>query len=127
MQLLGLFNSQKQKMREKSGCGARFVSRFTKIGIPPIKHPSLKWSYSEETDGAVEIGIKLLSDSQLFRDCIEMGLTGATDIAEETGYSNGQVSKLAKKAMQASWLVKESREYRLASNRIWPVHHPSTL
>lgn len=94
--------------------GARFVSKFIKNRNTTDKNtPPLEWSFSEKSDGAVEISIKLLSDTQLFRDCIEMGLTSATDIAEEMGLSKGQVSKLAKKAMLAGWLVKDGREYQL--------------
>ena len=43
---------------------------------------------------------KVFSTNQLFRQCIEDGLTGATDIADEMGISKGQVSKLADKGDQ---------------------------
>jgi len=56
---------------------------------------------------------KKLSTNQLFRQWIEDGLTTATEIADEMGISNGQVSKLAKKAILAGWLKKEGRGYAL--------------
>jgi predicted transcriptional regulator len=54
-----------------------------------------------------------VSTHQLFRQLIEDGLTRATDIAEEMGFSTGQVSKLAKKAIEAGWLAKDGRDYKL--------------
>ena len=75
----------------------------------------MKLRQSQKPDGTLGIQSRLLSDTQLFRDCIENGLTTATDIAEEMGISKGQASKLAKKAINTGWLTKDNREYRIVS------------
>ena len=96
--------------------GARFVSKFTKNRNTTDKNtPPLEWSITEKPESGTEIGIKLLSDALLFRECIEIGLVSASDIAEEMHISKGQVSKLAKRAMLAGWLTKDGREYRIVS------------
>ena len=44
---------------------------------------------------------------------VKDGITSATDIASEMGLSKGQVSKLAKKAIEAGRLRKEGNSYAL--------------
>jgi hypothetical protein len=51
-----------------------------------------------------------------FQQCLEGGLTAATEIAKEMCVSKGQVSKLATKAIKAGWLRKDGRDYMLASD-----------
>ena len=94
----------------------RFISKFTKNrNTTDGNTPTLEWTFTTTSEGKVEIGTKLLADLDLFRECVENGLMGASDIAEEMKVSKGQVSKLAKKAMAAGWLVKDGRDYRLVA------------
>ena len=57
---------------------------------------------------------KKLSPVDVFRQWIEDGLTSATDIAAEMCLSKGQVSKLAKRGIEAGWLKKDGRDYVIA-------------
>src|SRR6476661_10527128 len=50
---------------------------------------------------------------EVFRQCLEDGLTSAEDIAREMGVTKGTVSKMAKRAMEDGWLKKQGREYVL--------------
>lgn len=96
--------------------GAKFVARFVKNrNATETECPPLEWSFRLDANEArAHVSWKKLSTSQLFRQCLEDGLTSATDIAEEMGISKGQVSKLATGAIKAGWLIKEGREYKLA-------------
>ncbi len=51
----------------------------------------------------------------ILRQWVADGLTGAEDIAREMGVTKGTVSKMARRAMEAGWLCKNSREYALVS------------
>ena len=51
---------------------------------------------------------------EVFRQCLEDGLTSAEDIARKMGVSKGTVSKMAKRAMEEGWLKKQGRQYALA-------------
>lgn len=96
--------------------GARFISKFTKNrNTTDEQVPHLEWDFREIEGGKIEIGTKILSDLNVFRDYVESGLTSASDIAEEMGVSKGTVSKLAKKAMFEGWLTKDGREYKLVA------------
>jgi DNA-binding transcriptional regulator YiaG len=53
------------------------------------------------------------SSIEVFRQCLEDGLTSAEDIAREMGVSKGTVSKWAKRAMKEGRLKKHGREYGL--------------
>jgi hypothetical protein len=53
---------------------------------------------------------------ELFRQCIEDGLTTATDIVAEMEISKGQASKLAARAIKEGWLTKNGRDYGLVEN-----------
>jgi hypothetical protein len=95
--------------------GARFVARFLKNrNSTEAECPPLEWRF-QLAKGETRAGVswKKLSTQQLFRQCIEDGLTSATDIADEMGISKGQVSKLATAGIHAGWLVKDGREYKL--------------
>ena len=95
--------------------GARFVARFVKNRNSTENDcPPLEWHFERRGNEArARITWKKLSTPDIFRQCVEDGLTTATDIAEEMGISKGQASKLAMKAIQAGWLAKDGREYRL--------------
>ncbi|MGA2541693.1 MAG: AAA family ATPase [Verrucomicrobiota bacterium] len=95
--------------------GAKFVCRFVKNrNASEEECPTLEWQFVK-SKGETKAGVswKKVSTHQLFRQLIEDGLTRATDIAEEMGFSTGQVSKLAKKAIEAGWLAKDGRDYKL--------------
>lgn len=94
---------------------ARFVCRFVKNrNATEQECPPLEWHFSKaKEESHARISWKRLSTLRLFRQWIEDGLTGASDIAVEMGLSKGQVSKLAKQGMAAGWLEKKGREYAL--------------
>jgi hypothetical protein len=95
--------------------GARFVARFVKNrNATETECPPLEWHFQlPKGETHAQVSWKKLSTSQLFRQCIEDGLTSATDIADEMGISKGQVSKLATKGIKAGWLKKDGRDYAL--------------
>jgi hypothetical protein len=95
--------------------GAKFVVRFVKNrNSTEAECPALEWHFFKSKDETkAHVSWKKLSTHQLFRQCIEDGLTGASEIAEELGISKGQVSKLAKKEIEAGWLKKAGRDYAL--------------
>lgn len=95
--------------------GAQFVARFVKNrNATEADCPPLEWHFVKaDGEARAKVSWKKLSTNQLFRQWIEDGLTTATEIADEMGISNGQVSKLAKKAILAGWLKKEGRGYAL--------------
>jgi putative DNA primase/helicase len=95
--------------------GARFVTRFLKNrNATETECPALEWLFERRGNEArAHVSWKKLSTPDIFRQCLEDGLTTATDISEEMGISKGQVSKMAMKAIQAGWLTKDGREYKL--------------
>jgi hypothetical protein len=99
--------------------GAKFVCRFVKNrNATEEECPPLEWDFvKSKAETKAHVSWKKLSTHQLFRQLIENGLTRATDIAEEMGFSAGQISKLAKKAIDAGWLEKDGREYKLTGRQ----------
>lgn len=99
--------------------GARFVARFVKNrNATEAECPPLEWHFEQrENETRAHVSWKKLSTSQIFRQCIEDGLNTATDIAEEMSISKGQVSKMATRAIQAGWLTKDGREYKLTGQQ----------
>ena len=95
--------------------GAKFVARFVKNrNSTEAECPPLEWRFEKrDGDARAHVSWKKLSTPDIFRQCLEDGLTTATDISEEMGISKGQVSKMAMKAIQAGWLTKDGREYKL--------------
>jgi putative DNA primase/helicase len=95
--------------------GAKFVARFVKNrNATETECPPLEWHFERRGNEArAHVSWKKLSTPDIFRQSLEDGLTTATDIAEEMGISKGQVSKMAMKAIQAGWLTKDGREYKL--------------
>ena len=96
--------------------GARFVARFLKNrNSTEAECPALEWHFVKSKDeGKAHVTWNPVTTRQLFRQLIEDGLTRASDIADEMGFSPGQISKLAKKAIGDGWLVKDGRDYKLA-------------
>ncbi len=95
--------------------GAKFVARFVKNrNATEADCPPLEWHFNlPKGEASARVSWKRLSTGQIFRQWIEDGVTGASDIAEEMGISKGQVSKLAKKGIEAGWLKKVGRDYAL--------------
>ena len=93
--------------------GARFLSRFTKDRNSPCEQAATEWRFTTLEDGTVEIATHPASNIDVFRQWIADGLTSAEDIAKEMHVTKGTVSKWAKKAIDAGWLVKLGREYAL--------------
>jgi len=95
--------------------GAKFVARFVKNrNSTEAECPPLEWHFVKpKGETKARVSWKKLSSQQFFRQCIEDGLTAATDIADEMRISKGQVSKLAKKGIEAGWLKKNGRDYDL--------------
>ncbi|HEY8902242.1 MAG TPA: AAA family ATPase, partial [Chthoniobacterales bacterium] len=100
--------------QSESGKGAHFISRFTKDRNSLVEQPAVEWDFSTGQNGVLHIDTREASSADIFREWIEVGLTGAEDIAREMGVTKGTVSKLARKGMKAGWLVKKGREYALA-------------
>ena len=96
--------------------GAKFVCRFVKNrNATEQECPPLEWHFCKTKDEPhARVSWKKLSTLQVFRQWVQDGLTGASDIAGEMSLSKGQVSKLAKQGMAAGWLIKDGREYALA-------------
>ncbi len=99
--------------------GAKFITRLVKNRNSTEEEcPAMGWHfYKPKTEPKVGVSWKKLTTVQVFRQWIEDGLTGASDIAAEMGLSKGQVSKLAKKGITAGWLKKQGRGYALTGER----------
>lgn len=95
--------------------GARFVARFVKNRNATEEDcPPLEWHFDlPKGEDKARVSCQKVSTFEVFRQCLEDGLTSASDIAEEMGISKGQVSKMAKRAEAAGWLKKQGREYTL--------------
>jgi hypothetical protein len=100
--------------------GARFITRFVKPSrntqedIPPYE-----WHIvTEAENGRVSVGCKVAQSMDVFRRCIEDGVTECTQLAEEMKVSKGTISKWAKKAEREGWLTKRGREYRLVNGGV---------
>ena len=95
--------------------GARFVARFVKNrNATDEECPSLEWRFAKSgDDGRIAASWKRLSIFELFRQCIEDGLTTATDIAAEMEISKATASRLAAKAIKEGWLKKDGRDYAI--------------
>ena len=95
--------------------GARFSAEFVKNrNTTDAECPPMEWHiYLPPGETQAKVSWKRLEISEIFRQCIEDGLVSATAIAEELKISQGQVSKMAKKAIIAGWLTKDGRDYAL--------------
>ncbi|MFH1067465.1 MAG: AAA family ATPase [bacterium] len=90
--------------------GAAFATSFAKNrNTTEQDAPSLEWQFKKESENEVSIAHQKSSNMQIFRQCLEDGLTSCTDIAEEMGMSKGGVSKLAKKAERDGLLRSNGR------------------
>jgi hypothetical protein len=110
-----IINLREAKDESETQNGARFIAEFVKNrNATENECPAYEWRF-ETPAGQIraEVSWRRLTTFQQFRQCIEDGLTTATDIAIELDLSVGQVSRMAKKAIKAGWLKKEGREYAL--------------
>jgi hypothetical protein len=94
--------------------GARFVSRFTKNRNSPSEEVPVQWEFRSFEDGQIYITHKEADGLSVLLDWVRSGLTSASDIGDEMGLSKGQVSKMAKKAIDMGVLVKNGRSYAIA-------------
>lgn len=97
--------------------GAKFVVKFVKNrNTTDAECPPLEWRFLRTPgEQKAQVTWNKISLPDLFRKCIEDGLSSATEIAEEMSVSRGQVSKLAARAIRAGWLKKKGRNYALYS------------
>jgi hypothetical protein len=95
--------------------GARFISRFTKPSRNTQEEiPAYEWHIvTDRVTGEISVAHKLAQSMDVFRHCIEEGVTDCTQLSEELKTSKGQISKWAKKAIGEGWLKKNGREYAL--------------
>ena len=95
--------------------GARFISRFTKPSRNTQEDvPAYEWHVMSDLDGAqITVTHKQAQTLDVFRKCIEEGVTECSQLAEELRVSKGTISKWATKAIRDGWLRKNGREYAL--------------
>jgi putative DNA primase/helicase len=94
---------------------ATFISHFDKERNSGKAQQPIEWTFETDASGIVKVTHKIADTLTVFRQWVEVGLNSATEIAEAMELSKGQVSKLAKRAMEAGWLVNENRRYKLVS------------
>jgi DNA-binding MarR family transcriptional regulator len=102
---------------DKGAClkeGARFIARFTKDRNSKIEQPAIEWTFKTGEDGKTAITTKEADGLAVLIEWVRDGLTTPTEIGKEMGLSAGQVSKMAKRAMEAGLLKKDGRGYALA-------------
>jgi hypothetical protein len=93
--------------------GARFISRFTKDRNSQSEQPAYEWKFQTGQDGKTIITTKEADGMAVLVEWVRDGLTTPTDIGKEMGLSTGQVSKMAKRAMDAGLLKKDGRGYAI--------------
>jgi hypothetical protein len=93
--------------------GAKFVSVFTKNRNSPTDERRYEWEFRPFGDNQIQISYKEADGLMVLVEWVKSGLTSASDIAEEMGISKGQVSKMARKAIERGLLVKSGRGYSI--------------
>src|SRR4029077_6322881 len=91
--------------------GAHFISTFTKNRNAPEKPKSLEWNFTPVGNTEILVRFELCQPLDVFRDLVTAGVTQCTEIAEEMSVTAGYVSRLAKKAEAAGWLLIKGRKY----------------
>ena len=94
--------------------GAKFISRFTKDRNSQSEQPAYEWKFQTGQDGKTIITTKEADGLAVLIEWVKDGLTTPTEIGKEMGLSTGQVSKMAKSAIDAGLLKKDGRGYALA-------------
>lgn len=104
------------KQTEDDRRGARFVSRFTKPSRNTQEEvPAHEWHFVTESSGVVTISHSQAQTLDVLRQIIEAGVTECNQIAAEMKMPPYTVSRLAKKAMDAGWLDKKGRNYKIVA------------
>jgi len=93
--------------------GAKFVSVFTKNRNSPTDERRYEWEFKPFGENQILITHKEADGIMVLVNWVKTGLTSASDIADEMGISKGQVSKMAKKAIDAGLLAKSGRGYSI--------------
>lgn len=91
--------------------GARFVSVFTKNRHSPTDESRYEWKFAPCGENQILITHKEADGIMVLVNWVKTGLTSASDISDEMGISKGQVSKMAKKAIDSGLLIKVGRGY----------------
>jgi len=102
---------------DKGAClkeGARFIARFTKDRNSKTEQPAIEWTFKTGENGKTAITTKEADGLAVLIEWVRDGLTTPTEIGKEMGLSAGQVSKMAKRGMEAGLLKKDGRDYALA-------------
>jgi putative DNA primase/helicase len=97
----------------ESSIGARFVSVFTKNRNDPTDERRYEWKFEPCVENQILITHKEADGIMVLVNWVKTGLTSASDISDEMGISKGQVSKMAKKAIEIGLLVKAGRGYSI--------------
>ena len=99
--------------------GAKFAAKFVKNrNTSDAECPPLEWRFLRSPgEQKAQVTWNKISIPNLFRKCIEEGMSTASEIAEEISVTRGQVSKYAAKAIKDGWLKKKGRGYVLASEQ----------
>jgi hypothetical protein len=98
--------------------GTKFIARFVKNrNATEEECPSLVWRFRKPgADGRIGISWKRLSTNEVFRQCIEDGLSSATDIAAEMDITKGMVSEMASRTVTEGRLTKDGWASALVQN-----------
>ncbi len=98
--------------------GARFVSHFSKPSRnAPDGVADQEWSIETAQDGTISVECGAAESKDRFRQAIENGFTKNGEIAQHLNLQKAHVSKLAKKGMDAGWLVKgEHGDYTIVQS-----------
>lgn len=96
--------------------GAKFVSTFTKPSRNTPRNPApFEWTITTNAGtGKASVAYKEADGEEAVLGWVRNGLTTCSEIAVEMGVSNGTVSKLATKLIEAGRLKKAGRVYALA-------------
>jgi hypothetical protein len=95
----------------ESSNGARFISVFTKNRNSPTDERRYEWKFEPFGENQILITHKEADGIMVLVNWVKDGLTSASDISDEMVISKGQVSKMAKKAIDAGLLIKVGRGY----------------
>jgi RecA-family ATPase len=93
--------------------GARFESVFTKNRNSPTDERRYEWQFQPFDNNQILITHKEADGLMVIVEWVKAGLTSASEIAEEMGISKGQVSKMARKAIEVGLLIKKGRGYSI--------------
>ena len=107
------------KKQGDNKCGARFISRFTKPSRNTQEEvPAYEWNVVTDMEtGEITTTYKPAQSLDVFRRCIEEGVTDCSQIAGDMKVSPSTVSRMAQKGINEGWLRKKGREYELKDER----------